>query len=144
MAIAEDGGFGTLLAPLGDQHRAAAHRVFDDLAVKAETVQGGCDLVGEIGAQYRKALLDLAFGRDRDAAGEVGGETALVEIRFGGGDRGGAGHAGLRKDKLRAIDLTILARQGVTRNSLSALQGGEGGARRVSDGRVRWACGPRP
>src|SRR5438270_10638897 len=95
MAIAEDGGFGARLAPFGDQHRAAAHRVIDDLAVKAEAVQGGCDLVGEIGAQYRKALLDLAFGRDRDAAGEVGGETALVEIRFGGGDRSGAGHAGL-------------------------------------------------
>jgi hypothetical protein len=94
MAIAEDGGFGARFAPLADQHRPAAHRVVDDLAGEAEPGQRRGDLVSEIGAQYRGALLDLALGRDRDAAGKIGGEAPLVEIGFGSGDRGGAGHGG--------------------------------------------------
>src|SRR5437868_12853950 len=93
MAIAEDGRRSTRLAPLGDQHRAAADWVCDDLAGKAEPGKRWSDLVGEIGAQHRRALLDLAFRRDRDAAGEIGGKAALVEIGFGGGDGGGATHA---------------------------------------------------
>ncbi len=81
MAIAEDGRRGARLAPLGDQHRPAApNRVVDDLAGKAEPGERGRDLVGEIGVEHRQARLDLAFGRDRDAAREVGGEPAVVEI----------------------------------------------------------------
>ena len=92
MAVAEDGRRGTRLAPLGDQHRTAAHRVVDNLARKAEARKGRRDLIGQIGAQHRRTLLDLALGRDRDTAGEIGGKAAFVEIGLGGGDRGGAAH----------------------------------------------------
>jgi hypothetical protein len=94
MAIAEHGRRGIRLTPLGDQHRTAAYRVVDDLALKAEPRQRRRDLIGEIGAQHRRARLDLALGRDPDAPGEIGGKAALVEIRFGGGNGGGAAHAG--------------------------------------------------
>src|SRR6202035_707579 len=90
VAIAEDGRRGARLAPLGDQDRAA-YRVVEDCDGKAEKLQGRRDLAAEVDAQYRRALLDLAFGRDGDAAGKVGGKPAIVEIDFGGGDRGGAG-----------------------------------------------------
>ena len=92
MAIAKDGLRGTRLAPLGDQHRTAAHGIVDQLARKAEARKGRRDLVSQIGAQHRRTLLDLALGRDRDTAGEIGGKAAFVEIGLGGGDRGGAAH----------------------------------------------------
>jgi|HubBroStandDraft_4_1064222.scaffolds.fasta_scaffold00243_4 hypothetical protein len=97
MAVAEHGRAGALLAPLGDQDRPAANRVGHDLAGEAESGQRRGDLVGKIGVQCRRALLDLALGRDRDTAAEIGGEPALVEIGLGSGDRGGAGHGGSRK-----------------------------------------------
>jgi hypothetical protein len=71
--------------------------VVHDLALKAEPRERRRDLVGEIGAQHRRALLDLAFGRDRDAAGKIGGKAALVEIGFGSSNGGGAAHAGSRQ-----------------------------------------------
>src|SRR5207302_41057 len=61
MAIAEHGRRGALFASLSDQHRPAADRVVDDLAGEAEPGEGWRDLVGEIRAQYRQPLLDLAL-----------------------------------------------------------------------------------
>ena len=92
MAVAKDGRGRVRLAPLGDEDRPAPDRVVDNLAVKPEPGERRRDLVGEIGAQHRQALRDLAFGRDRDTAREIGGKPALVEIALGGGDGGGAGH----------------------------------------------------
>ena len=100
MAVAEHGRRRAGLAPLGDQHRPAADRVVDDLALEAEPGEGRRDLVGQIGAQHRRALLDLAFGRDRDAAAEIGDKPALVEIALGGGDGGVAGHGYLPQNPL--------------------------------------------
>src|SRR5436190_11776701 len=93
MAVTEYRCRRTLLAPLGNEDRPTAHRVGDDLALKAEPGQRWGDLVGEIAFQHRQALLDLAFGRDRDAAREIGDEPAVVEIALSGGNGGGAGHA---------------------------------------------------
>src|SRR5205823_3081919 len=92
MAVAKDGRRGTRPAPLGDQHRTAVHGIVDQLARKPEPRKGRRDLISEIGAQHRRTLLDLALGRDRNAASKIGGKTALVEISFGGGDGGGAAH----------------------------------------------------
>jgi len=92
MAVAKDGRRGIRLAPFGDQHRTATHWVIDDIGRKAEAREGRRNLVGEIGVQHRRTLLDLALGRDRDAAGEIRGKTALVEISLGGGNDGGAAH----------------------------------------------------
>ena len=93
MAVAEHGRRRALLAPLGDQDRARRATGLSKIsALEAEPLQGRRDLVAEIGCSTGSALLDLAFGRDRDAAGEIGGKPALVEIGFGGGNRGGAGH----------------------------------------------------
>ena len=61
-------------------------------ALEAELFQRGCDLTFKIARKIRLTLRILAFGRDRDAAREVGLEGAGIEIGLGAGDGGGSGH----------------------------------------------------
>src|SRR3546814_8203872 len=70
------------LATFGNQERAAVgRRVLVDRAGEAQRLQRGAHLAVELGTQIGGAIRILAFGRDGDAAGEIGGETALVKIR---------------------------------------------------------------
>src|SRR5215470_6704818 len=89
MAVAEHGCRRVVLAPLGNQDRPATNGVVEDATLEAETLQGRCDLVAEIGAEHRTTAFDLALGRDRYAATKVGGEPAFIEISLGGGNGGG-------------------------------------------------------
>src|SRR3546814_7929172 len=81
------------LATFGNQERAAVgRRVLVDRAGEAQRLQRGAHLAVEIGTEIGGAIGILAFGRDGDAAGEIGGETALVKIIGSGLDGGSAGH----------------------------------------------------
>src|SRR6476469_5390632 len=116
MTVAEHGRRRTGLAPFGDQHRPAAHGIVDDITRKAEPRKRRRDLVGQVFAQYRGALLYLALGRDRDPAAEIGNKAALVEITLGGGNGVVAAHRVLliaqTGDRLLGYDKANRIREG--------------------------------
>jgi hypothetical protein len=100
MAVAEHGQRVAGLRAPRDQERPAARRIRDEAAFAAERGQRRRDLVLEIALELAGAIRILALGADRDAARELGGETALVEEIGGAGDGGGAGHAGPMREVL--------------------------------------------
>src|SRR5690606_38617674 len=61
-------------------------------AGEAHRLEGGLHLGRQVVGQRLRPLRVLAFGGDRDTAGEDLSEIAGVELPFGAGNGGGAGH----------------------------------------------------
>ena len=91
--VGEDRDCRRILDALGEQERAAAGRgVVQDPAAKAEPLEARLHLAGQVARELGRPIRVLALGRDRDAAPEIGGEAAVVEVALDAPNRLVAAH----------------------------------------------------
>src|SRR5690349_274220 len=88
MAVGEHGDERRVLDALGHEERAVRGPGVGEYAPgEAEPLEARADLGGEIALELGLALGILAFGGNRDAAREVGEESAFVEVPLCVGNR---------------------------------------------------------